>query len=96
MNDQDKTPFQDEDRFKKARTVDGRRVIDILLDTVGARKMVHRDLIQGKPETGKVLIHSAHGDIKVYPLTKVRIGVGNFHREVEAAVLLVQSRDLLV
>ena len=37
MNDQNKTSSQEEDRFKKAGTVDGRRVTDILLDTGGAR-----------------------------------------------------------
>lgn len=40
INDQDETPSQDGDRFKRAVTVDGRRVTVILLETGSARTMV--------------------------------------------------------
>ena len=73
-------------RITRAGTVEGKTVERIILDTGCARTMVRQELVPHAQVTGQVPIRCAHGDTRIYPLARVRIGVGGVDYTVEAAV----------
>ena len=71
--------------YRKGK-VNHKSVDDIILDTGCSRTMVKRELIFEDDLTGEATtIRCAHGDTVLYPLATVRISVGNYSVEVEAA-----------
>jgi predicted aspartyl protease len=84
MNELEEGPT--DPRITRAGTVEGRAVERIILDTGCARTMVRQELIPHAPQVGQVSIRCAHGDTKIYPLARVRIGNGDVENTIEVAV----------
>ena len=72
----------------KPGMVEGKKVEDILQDTGCSRTMVHQKLVAKEKiqDADVVTIRCAHGDIVLYPLTKVSLVVEGRPIEIEAAV----------
>ena len=68
--------------------VEGREILDKLLDTGCSRTMVHRRVVPGEKisEGDTVTIWCAHGNTVLYPLADLEIEVDGFNFTVEAAV----------
>ena len=77
--------------------VNHKSVDDIILDTGCSRTMVKRELISEDDLTGEATtIKCAHGNTVLYPLATVRISVGDYSVEMEAAALTTLPVSVLM
>ena len=83
---------------KRAGTVEGKPVDNLLLDTGCTRTLIRRELVSDEKmlEGRAVPIRCAHGDTVLYPLAMVSITVGGKELEVEAAVSDTLPMDALL
>ena len=84
--------------LNRMRSVEGQKVMNILLDTGCSRTMINERWVpqERRLEEKMVSARCAHGDTELYPLADIRMKVGGIPIQVEVAVVNTLPFDVLL